>query len=83
MKKILFEKCFGWKFFLLQNHFPGNSLDEKSLVEIFFVCNIISSESLDEKNVGRKSFWSKFFLSKIFLLQNHFLGKSLDEKKIW
>ena len=30
---------------------------------------------MDEKNFGRKIFWSK-----IFLLQNNFLGKSLDEK---
>jgi len=61
MKKKFGQKFSGRKFFLLQNHFLGNSLDEKKfgrtifrlkifLADNFFVCKIISSESLDEKH---------------------------------
>jgi len=83
VKKILVEKFFDPKFFLVQNHFPGNSLDEKILVEKFFdrkfflvenvfVCKIISSQNLDEKILVEKC------LVEFFLY--HFLGNRLDEK---
>jgi len=55
---------------------------EKNLVETFFgrkffCCKIISSGTVWMKKI----LVVNYFLSKIFLLQNHFLGKSLDEKK--
>ena len=52
-EKILVQKCFGRKFFvveifLLQNHFLGNSLDEKKF--------------------GQNIFWSKIFLVDNFVV---------------
>jgi len=54
----------------LQNHFLGNSLDEKKFGRKFFCCKIIFSETI----------WMKKILVENFLLQNDFLGNSLDEK---
>ena len=71
-------------FFLLQNHFLGNNLDEKNLGRNclnrkFFCCKIISSET-GWKNFCSNFFFVLIFFVEIFLLQNHFLGRSLEEK---
>jgi len=84
-------------FLLLQNHFLGNSLDvkfflRKVLVENFFCCKIISSETVWMKKflliifycckiISSETVWmKKFFVENFLLLQNNFLGKSLDIK---
>ena len=70
LKDFLVEFLFFF-FFLLQNHFLWNSLDENNFGRIFVVA----------KSFPRKQFGWKKIRSKIFLLQNHFLGNSWDEKK--
>jgi hypothetical protein len=45
------------KIFLMQNHFPGNSSDEKKIWRIFF---------------GRNVFWSKLFYCCKISLQKQF-----------
>ena len=82
--KNLWSKNFWSKFLLLQNHFLGNRLNEKNLVEKFsgrnfFCCKIISSESVRMKKFRLKN----FSVEKFFWTQNYSLANSSDEKKIW
>jgi hypothetical protein len=62
MEKILVENIFCSKIFFLQNHFLGNSLDEKNLGRKFFLVKIFFfAKSFPWKE------WMKKILVDIFL----------------
>jgi len=65
---------------LLQNHVLPKTLDKKYFRNffgriLFFFCKIISSET-----VWMKIFTGRKFSRNFFWLQNHFLGKSWEQK---
>ena len=71
---IFLRKCFWSKFFLVAKSFPQKQFEWKFfenilLLENFFVCKIISLETVWMKRSLRKIFWSKIFWSKNFLVE--------------
>ena len=90
IRKFLFKNFFYRNFsLLLQNHFLGNSLDEKSFGRKFFMSknfwtkflllqNHFLGNRFDQKICGRKFFWSK----KIFG-RNFYCCKIISSETVW